>query len=309
MTRPEHPCMPADPLCRSTDVPQSISAWSTTPVAEELTAALIAPRGYPVLTEADRGELRTRLLWCLERRADLLGEALTRITPFALRQRFFGRAVTPFRWSPWTARRTIGIAAVRVCTTGALYAPADAVATVVAEMAGRGGPPGSLGTWLSRAAAPVVALVRAEATTWASNLLSAVDWSRPGLRPVIGAPDRWWCSPTMPRVAIRGRVDLSVTSAGNGNPRGPRAVLTVFEGCPSPASRVELGLAPLVSALTGPLEDVPVRAAGWWPAAGRLLTFPVGPSLLADAADAVAQALGPPCPPVPVPPAPVMRPV
>ncbi|MHB8219397.1 MAG: hypothetical protein ACYDHU_03625 [Acidimicrobiales bacterium] len=279
-------------------LPTSISAWSGLPVSERITAALVAPVSTgSVVSGSTRSELRSRVQDTLVALSNDPARAMpARITPFSLRRIHSGRPVDPFRWSPWTARRTIGVAAARRCVTNPSRAPALEVAATVAELAGGAAGPGTLGTWLADLSDPVTAVTIAEATTWATNLLDALDWSRPDLHPVVAAADRWWQAPGRLRIGIRGRVDVSVAAAaaaaGHESCPQPRAALTMFDGSPGPLSSVELGLGPLVATLSGPPDAIPARVAGWWPACGRLVVLPVDRGLLLRTADAVVTCLG-----------------
>lgn len=275
-------------------IPTSIAAWSGLPVAERLTSALVAPdRRHPVVSEPVRAELWSRIEEALRSASEGTGRiAPVRITPFSLRRLHAGRPVDPFRWSPWTARRAIGIAAARRCLDARECPPAREVVAVVSELADGATHPGTLGAWLAGLTAPVAAVTIAEATTWATNLLDALDWSRPDLHPVVAATDRWWHSPDRFRIGVRGRVDVSVAVAGHSGDRQPRASLTMMGGSPGPMSHVELGLDPLVAALDGPGDAIPVRVAGWWPACGRLVVLPVDRGLLVRTAEAVLTSLG-----------------
>lgn len=203
-----------------------------------------------------------------------------------------------FRWSATTARRPIGLAALRECLAGTARTPAEAVAATVASLAADGrhglGRAGSLTAWAGRLAAPALAIVQAEATTWATELWMAVVWPRlgPGVR--LGGPTARWSSASCPAGSLQGRVDVRVASPGGGT-----AFLTVLPGAPGPGSREELGLAALVAALAVPADDaapatpspVPRRVAGWWPDCGRALVVPVDHRLLEETCTAVLRAV------------------
>lgn len=208
----------------------------------------------------------------------------------------------PFAWTAATARRSLGLAGVRACVDRTARAPAAAVARVVAARATEGrhglGRPGSLAEWLGSLPPSALAIVEAEAVTWATNLWTALEWDRLGPDVRVGGPEPLWSPPGSPAVALRGRVDLRVPLAGG-------SFVTVLGGHPGPASRVELGLSALAAALSAPgapggtlaaggtaeasaLPGVPGRVAGWWPESGVALVVPVDRALVADTASAVA---------------------
>ncbi|HEX3946193.1 MAG TPA: hypothetical protein VHW47_00745, partial [Acidimicrobiales bacterium] len=184
------------------------------------------------------------------------------------------------------------------CVGGRSRTPAEAVAEAVADQAEEGrrgtGRDGSLGRWLAGLSAGGLGAVRGEATTWATELLCALEWDRlPGA--TVGPADQWWDGAG---VGMRGRADLRVPIIGPGpgddteGPSGrPATLLTVVGGWPGPTSRTELGLAALVAALApiaagdrpGTAQvtgGVPARVAGWWPECGRAVIAEVDRPLL-----------------------------
>jgi hypothetical protein len=207
------------------------------------------------------------------------------------------RGAPAFRWTARAARRSIGLAALRAGLDGRAATPAEAVGLVVGDPGGPHGVgrsgPGSCADWLTSLAAPARSLVAAEATTWATRLWTALDWSRLGDHLLVGGPDRWWrWSDGSLRVAVRGRVDVRVGAAGG---RGG-AALVVLDGQPGPATRHGLLLRPLVETLSTrsrrPASTLE-RVVGWWPDCGKAWVVPVDEGALGAAADAVVAATGP----------------
>ena len=212
----------------------------------------------------------------------------------------------PFRWTSRTARRSIGLAAVRAGLDGRAAEPAGAVAMVMADP---GGPlgigrtgPGSCADWIAALAPAARTLVAAEATAWATMLWSALDWGRLApARVVVGGPDRWWrwAGPgAAARIAVRGRADVRVGWARGQGAAPNGAHLVVLDGQPDAATRRALALPALVDALSArPHEEplaVPAHVVGWWPDCGKAWVVAVDARTLAAAADAVvwtAQAL------------------
>lgn len=262
------------------------------PRARTLTDALLSPAAGTV-TGADRRALADRLqdgLPALRPTPERLvvGSFLLRETAGSAGGRPVGGR-SPFRWSARTARRTLGLAATRRCLRLTSRTPAEAVARVVDDLAeeGRQGMagPGSLGRWLATLPAGGVGAVRAEATTWATRLVHAVEWGRIE-EAELGPADRWWdCR----GVALRGRVDVRVrTGQGPGTNRGT-VLFTTATGWPAGTGRAELGLAALVAAVAG--DEIPVRLVGWWPECGRAQVLEVDRRLLEGTADAVVAAV------------------
>ena len=193
----------------------------------------------------------------------------------------------PFRWTARTARRRVGLAAVRSCLAQPGLAPGEAVAQVIADPGGPTGPgptgPGSCTDWLAGLSPSARALVQAEATTWATAVWTALDWDRlPS--PMVGAPDRWWDWHGRARVAFQGRADLRIPRVGGGG----GAHLVVLDGFPSHASRRALTFGALVDALRSDGADAPSRVIGWWPDCGKAWVASVdGGALRACAEDAL----------------------
>lgn len=204
----------------------------------------------------------------------------------------------PFRWSARTARRSIGIAAVRACHHGLHRTPAEAVAGVLEQLvgdstggAGRGG---SLGCWLAGLPTGARAAVQAEAVTWATRLHVALDWAGLPHGTVVGGRDQWWDCPPARRIGLRGRAEVRTWTGGGpdapGNGRRP-ALFCLRPGIPGPTSRTELALPALVSALALPADPIPARVVGWWPSGGRAVVLEVDGEVLARAATSVVAAV------------------
>lgn len=222
-----------------------------------------------------------------------------------------------FRWTARTARRAIGLAALRAGLDGRAAAPAEAVGLVLSEPGGpygvgRAGP-GSCADWITALAPPARALVASEASGWVTRLWTGLDWSRlPPEDLVVGGPDRWWRwrgtwpapsghrergsagpGPSTFELALRGRADVRIVPSGcRGAPGG--AHLVVLDGCPGPGTRHALLLSALVAVLptrrpTRP-ATAPGRVVGWWPECGRAWIVRVDARTLALASEAVVAA-------------------
>jgi hypothetical protein len=190
----------------------------------------------------------------------------------------------PFAWTARTARRTLGLAAVRLLAVGAVRSPVEAVRVRI-EDASRwvreGSPCAShLDRWVAGLGSAGRDAVVAEAVTWATRLWCALDWPALGANPVLGR-DQWWDSPHSALLALRGRADV----------RSGRASLVVLSGPRRDSARAELALVTLVDALRNRGRSEPGRVVGWWPDSGRLVRVEPEPSVLTLAADAVAAVL------------------
>lgn len=272
------------------------------PKARGLTDVLMAPAG-PGVPPGTAAALRRRLTDAL---AGSAGGGPIRVDPYLLRMALLAPSRhtddDPFRWSPRTAKRSVGVVAVHHCIGGRARTPAEAVAITMAQLVedarhGRGRH-SSLARWLALAGAGGRAAVQAEATTWATRLFEAIEWDRLEQPPIIGGQDQWWDCPGTPSVGLRGRADVRVPTspvpgAATGPGRGDRApaLFTMVGGRPGPTSRVELGLAALVAVLARPVAPAPTRVVGWWPDCGRALVLPVDLPMLRQTADAVVTAV------------------
>jgi hypothetical protein len=265
-------------------------------MGDELTAAMVAPLEGPVPLDRGgwrvaRGAAQSTLAGLAVRRA---GAGPFRVTDHDVRVALGTRAVEtdePFAWSARTARRAIGLAAVRSLLGGETRTPHDAVRARLAYC-DRGIRDGSrtvsqLDRWVASLSDAGRSAVAAEAVTWATRLWCALDWPALGVPLVVGR-DHWWDSPHSALLALRGRAEV----------RTRVAHLVVLSGPRRESVRAELALVALVEALRehAETEPAPGRVVGWWPDSGHIVCVEPHPSVLALAADAVALVLagGPP---------------
>jgi hypothetical protein len=191
---------------------------------------------------------------------------------------------SPFAWSARTARRALGLAAVRLLVAGGARSPVEAVHARLDESARwvhTGNPCASqLDRWVAGLSPAARTAVGAETVTWATRLWCAVDWAALAAPPAIGR-DRWWDSPHSALLALRGRAEV----------RTDRANLVVLVGPRRDSVRAELALVTLVESLRTRGGDIPGRAVGWWPDSGHLVRLEPEPAVLTLAAEAVALVL------------------
>lgn len=206
-------------------------------------------------------------------------------------------AERPFTMSPASCRRSVGLAAVERCLRRRAPGPGPAVASVLAEGAadavaaaarsgGQSAPVPWWANWYAGLAPGARAVVAAEATTWATQLWTALAWEQLPGPVVVGGPDDWWDLPGRRCLTLRGRADLRLRVEG-------RSVLVVVgAGAPDSSSRVELLFAALVAAMAGSAPAAPGRVVGLWPAGGQVRVVPVEASSLEAVADYVPVAAG-----------------
>jgi hypothetical protein len=202
---------------------------------------------------------------------------------------------TPFLWSARTARRTLGLAAIRSLVSGEARTPADGVRAALADaMRAVRDPARTASTfvrWLTGLTAAGRAAVHAEAVTWATRLWCALDWTRFTSPPTIGR-DHWWESPHSSLLSLRSRAEVrSVGVDVTGNPATVHLVL--LSGTRRPSVRAELSVVALVEAMRAGPSLPPGRIVGWWPDSGHSVSIEVDLATLEAGVDAVRQALGP----------------
>ena len=196
-----------------------------------------------------------------------------------------------FTPSPRTCRRAVGLLAVSRCVRGFAPGPSAAVDDVLAAALEEDGgdvvsPSLWWASWYRTLPAGGRAVVAAEAITWATQMLTTLDWRRLQRPPVIGGRDDWWQCPGPRRVTLHGRADGRVLVG-----RRP-ALLVVGSGSCADDWRISLGFPALVSALGKAAPAVPCRVVGTWPQSGQVRVLAVDADALRAAADAVVSAAG-----------------
>ena len=257
-------------------------------MADRLTDALVAPLAEvdPSSWGAALADARDILAGLAVRRA---GAGPFRVTGHEIRAALGNDATDhaeqrPFAWSARTARRGLGLAAVRLLVAGSARSPVEAVRARLEESCRwvRDGSPcaSQLDRWVAGLPPAGRAAVGAEAVTWATRLWCALDWPALGSPLAIGR-DRWWDSPHSALLALRGRAEV----------RTERANLVVLSGARRESVRAELALVTLVESLRTRGGAVPGRVVGWWPDSGRLVRVEPEPAVLTMGAEAVALVL------------------
>ncbi len=172
----------------------------------------------------------------------------------------------PFRWSPATVRRSLGLASLDACASGRYRTPAEAVASVadaaVTAWLQTGWRQFHWEPWLARLGLGARSAVLAEATTWASLLWTMLDWRWLATEDLlhVGPPLRRVTFSGRPVVRLRARPDVrigrrDIPPTPPGGAQGPSLDEPSLAGCQ--------GRAPLPPALptSGP-GGVPSEADG-----------------------------------------------
>jgi hypothetical protein len=173
----------------------------------------------------------------------------------------------PFRWSPATARRALGNAALRRQLANHELSSVAAVDEEVSEqllrvLDGRARA-GSLASFLAQSAPSTLGLIGAEAAAWATELSEAADgltypWT-------VAASDAFYDVATA-RTTLRGRRDLIVLRGDE------RVVVRVRAGAPGKSSGPGLRADLTIDALAHPEGVAAARIIGLWPEAGVVLS-------------------------------------
>jgi hypothetical protein len=195
--------------------------------------------------------------------------------------------------SPRLCRRAVGVAAVNRCVRGVSPGPAVAVAEVLAggleDASGATGNAAVRAPWWAPWYAGLPrggrAVVCAEAVTWATQLLTAVDWRRFPRPPVVGGRDDWWQCPGGSQLVLKGRADVRAVTG-----RRPTLLVVGTGRCQSDW-RVELGYPGLVATLVRDAQGAPSRVLGVWPQSGQVRALTVDLATLRATATAVVSAL------------------
>jgi hypothetical protein len=179
-----------------------------------------------------------------------------------------GRPPGPFRWSPATARRAVGNAALRRALREPSMTRFDTVEAEVADQllryAAGCARAGSLAWYLATCSPAALGLVSAEAANWATQLAEAAEslehpWS-------VAESDAYY-DVARARTTLRGRRDLIVTAPQC------RILLRVRAGAPGKSAGPGLRADLTIDALSEPSGESAARIIGLWPEAGVVLSI------------------------------------
>jgi hypothetical protein len=217
-----------------------------------------APRDPATLTDDHRRSLSARF------RA-VAGERHRRLDAWMVERG--GAPSGPFRWSPATARRALGNAALRrrLLNPGltSVAAVEDEVSDQLLRVLEGRARDGSLAYFLSRSAPSTLGLISAEAAAWATELAEAAD----GLRfPWSVATSDAFYDVATARTTLRGRRDLIVIRDDE------RVVVRVRAGAPGKSAGPGLRADLTIDALAHREGLAAARIIGLWPEAGVVLS-------------------------------------
>ncbi len=178
-----------------------------------------------------------------------------------------GKGGGDFRWSPATARRVLGNAALRRVEATSALSLIDAVRDELADQLLRAASgyarSGSLASWLAATPHSVLGLVTAEAVNWATQLHEIAQalpapWA-------VATADAYYEVATA-RTTLRARRDLIVDGGET------RIVVRVRAGMPGKSAGPGLRADLTIEALANHDGIAPSRFIGLWPEAGVCLS-------------------------------------
>ncbi|MBU6233523.1 MAG: hypothetical protein KJS64_04660 [Acidobacteria bacterium] len=184
-----------------------------------------------------------------------------------------GNTGRQFAWSPVTARRTIGNAALR--RGGEVSSLLSAIHDVVDEHLFRAAKGyarhGTLGHWLAQQTSPVLAIVTAEAMTWGTTALETLESF--GTPFSIAHSDAYY-DVAGARTSLRGRRDALIAT------KNGRIVVRLRTGIPSPTAVAGLRADLTIDAFANVEGCAAQRIVGVWPDAGIALAVDGGESVI-----------------------------
>jgi hypothetical protein len=178
-----------------------------------------------------------------------------------------GKPSGHFRWSPATARRVLGNAALRRTLSdpskSAVTAVDDEMGDQLLRAVSGYARAGSLAHYLAQSSPSALALISSEATNWATQLGEAAEslsfpWS-------VCSSDAYY-DVARARTTLRGRRDLVVDRGSS------RVLLRVRSGAPGKSAGPGLRADLTIDALADPLGVAATRLVGLWPEAGVVLS-------------------------------------
>lgn len=177
-----------------------------------------------------------------------------------------GRNGSAFRWSPASARRVLGNAAVRRMRARPMSvrdAVRDELGDQMLRAASGYARDGSLSDWLASAPHPVIGLVTAEAVNWATQLQEISSWLDAPWE--VASSDAYY-DVAAARTTLRARRDLVVNAGAT------RTIVRVRSGAPGKSAGPGLRADLTIEALADHDGVAPVRYVGLWPEAGVCLS-------------------------------------
>lgn len=173
--------------------------------------------------------------------------------------------VAPFRWSPTTARRVLGNAALRYRFThqvSAISALDEIVVDHLSRAASGYARRGSIASWLSSLSTAQLALVTSDALNWAHCLEEVAKSCDAEVE--VADTDAYYDVSTA-RTTLRGRRDLFVKTQDS------RAIIRLRSGAPGRSAGAGLRADLTIDAFSRPDGQIATQIIGVWPDAGLLL--------------------------------------
>ena len=174
--------------------------------------------------------------------------------------------VTPFRWSPSTARRVLGNATLRyrlAHQVSAMAALDEIIVDHLSRAATGYARRGSLSSWLCELSTAQLALVTSDALNWSHSLEEVARSVEGGLVEVADS-DAYYDVATA-RTTLRGRRDLLVTKDEK------RTIIRLRSGAPGRTAGAGLRADLTIDAFSRPDGQAANQIIGVWPDAGLLL--------------------------------------
>ncbi|MHB2028200.1 MAG: hypothetical protein ACYCPT_05200 [Acidimicrobiales bacterium] len=178
-----------------------------------------------------------------------------------------GLPLDSFRWSPITARRTLGNAALRRAFADSRLSLMDAVELELSDQLLRAvegyAHSNSMSYWLVNSSPSELALIRSEATNWSTQLAELARWLD---HPFYVATSDAYYDVASARTTLRARRDLVVPTPPS------RVLVRLRAGSPGRSAGPGLRADLVIDALADPAGVVASRIIGLWPEAGVALS-------------------------------------
>ena len=255
--------------------------------ARNLTEALLRPADH--VAEFSREDLRG--LSARLGHGPLPSGELLRIDSWTLRSGL-NTVQTPFAWTPQFAKRTLGLAALRLLVFGVAPTPREAVAHEVDRLVRMGQEQPQTSTSLARYLASCSSAIRgaaiALATTYATEAFCAIDWKAFVRHPLIGSPD----ASALLRgqgLLLRGRAELVADLDGPTEGDLGESRLVIMHGAIADDTTLLLGLSALAATLSSSDRRAPARMVAYFPTSAQAAVLEITENVLQRTALGIAK--------------------
>jgi len=252
-----------------------------------LTKELLAPAtNIATFTRDELRQLEARL--GMARTAD---QALLRVDSWTLRSGL-GAEESPFAWTPHFAKRSLGLAALRLVVFGVAATPREAVTREVDRLVRLGidQPPRStsLAAYLASCSPALRTAAIAHGVTYATELFCAIDWKAFTRHPLIGSPDATAVLRSQ-GLSLRGRAELICDLDGPANVPVAESRLVVMHGVIEDDTTLLLGSAALAATLSSSDRIAPARMVAYFPTSGQAAVLDITENILTRTALGIAK--------------------